>query len=96
MQEQQLKARQLVLQQQAASAVAAASKTQREVCLSWKADPALNSASDMLCALSSLAGTSGMYGQKSSTRCTRLQLGSPFAVLYRAQQKGQVHRGLSL
>ena len=31
MQEQQLKARQLVLQQQAASAVAAASKTQREV-----------------------------------------------------------------
>lgn len=32
MQEQQLKARQLVLQQQAASAVAAASKTQREVC----------------------------------------------------------------
>ena len=33
MQEQQLRARQLVLQQQAASAVAAASKTQREVCL---------------------------------------------------------------
>ncbi len=32
MQEQQLKARQLVLQQQASSAVAAASKTQREVC----------------------------------------------------------------
>ena len=31
MQEQQLRARQLVLQQQAASAVAAASKTQREV-----------------------------------------------------------------
>ena len=31
MQEQQLKASQLVLQQQAASAVAAASKTQREV-----------------------------------------------------------------
>lgn len=31
MQEQQLQARQLVLQQQAASAVAAASKTQREV-----------------------------------------------------------------
>lgn len=32
LQEQQLQARQLVLQQQAASAVAAASKTQREVC----------------------------------------------------------------
>jgi hypothetical protein len=31
MQEQQLRARQLVLQQQAASAIAAASKTQREV-----------------------------------------------------------------
>lgn len=31
MQEQQLRARQLVLQQQALSAVAAASKTQREV-----------------------------------------------------------------
>ena len=34
LQEQQLQARQLVLQQQAASAVAAASKTQREVCCS--------------------------------------------------------------
>ena len=32
MAEQQLRARQMVLQQQAASAVAAASKTQREVC----------------------------------------------------------------
>ena len=43
MAEQQLRARQMVLQQQAASAVAAASKTQREVwvALCWNSVPML-------------------------------------------------------
>ena len=46
MAEQQLRARQMVLQQQAASAVAAASKTQREVrpaCLNAESVPVLPS-----------------------------------------------------
>lgn len=65
MQEQQLKARQLVLQQQAASATAAASKTQREVCTPSQ-PPHLDIAAH------ALACASGPAGWCSSTQLAAL------------------------
>ena len=58
LQEQQLKARQLVLQQQAASATAAASKTQREV----RPGSALQSCSGIACTLGAPAPSASATG----------------------------------
>lgn len=73
MQEQQLRARQLVLQQQAASAVAAASKTQREVRVKKKVSCCLGRADGQP---SFFASMPGMQSSLPSSQPLQLMLGT--------------------